>query len=508
MHQIPNFHFGKVANCSVIRVFLPRMCGVNLTRAIPSQDFQVIYDECLRPLIQTFLPNMYTHWPASFASAMTLYQDQQGRIHEGSLDIPSELLFRFAPAYLNRFAALKPYFQDAYFVHEFQGWKGATVHNPLDADDREAALAKLTDILQMHLLDESQWHIDIGLEFGAPGHVVTWSDGGHYTLLSHCLPSTPMHQIQHLISKTADIDHMMHLGDLTGFHVSPGAKGRADLVSYVQAYTTEKAVSYQLHNGLFTPVKAKSLFSKQNLNDLLKKIERMSAIIFDCTADGQHHNRTQEGAARVETRVQLSKALTSFTSDPQEIIKDCLVAIPAKYWWLVIFALHHVSHALMVKHFRYFKWYHLAAIHMIITNLHHSKVRDWKSDCAIGLGALAIWLLNGLYHRPEPRFIKLAQEACQHVPVNYDEFDPEQDADDPDAVMPLMYNAGLYFLCDIVVDRSHTYRLPYHKAISDQAVMQGFSMSLEEVRRIIGVANLDMPRHRQNTERTNNRSTQ
>ena len=50
--------------------------------------------------------------------------------------------------------------------------------------------------------------------------------------------------------------------------------------------------------------------------------------------------------------------------------------------------------------------------------------------------------------------------------------------------------------------------IPYHKAMSDQAVMQAFSMSLEEVCHIISVANLDMPWHRWNIERTNNHSTQ
>ncbi|KAF8549999.1 hypothetical protein OG21DRAFT_1525437 [Imleria badia] len=92
-------------------------------------------------------------------------------------------------------------------------------------------------------------------------------------------------------------------------------------------------------------------------------------------ADGEEHAQPQEGAASVEIQVQLSNALTSSTTIPQDIINNCLVAIPAKYWW-------------------YFKCYYLAAIHMIIKNLYHSKVRDWKSDCAIGLGAMAIWLLN------------------------------------------------------------------------------------------------------------------
>ena len=262
-----------------------------------------------------------------------LYRDQLGRIHEGSLDIPSNLLFELAPAYLRRLADLKPYFKDAYFIHEFRGWKGATVHDPFDNQDRQAAMHKITDILALDQLDQSQWHIDIGLEFGIPDHVVTWSHAGHYTLLSHCLPSLDMDQIHHLMDKTAQIDHMMHLNDLTGFRCTPGHKGRDDQVSYIQAYSTEKAMSYQLHNGLFAEVDPRALLSKTNLKDLLNKVERMSAVLFECTADGQDHNCAQEGTARVEIRVQLSEALTSFARYPGGILENCLVAIPAKFWW-------------------------------------------------------------------------------------------------------------------------------------------------------------------------------
>lgn len=332
MDKITNFAFGKVANRSVVRVFLPRMCSLHETRAIPAQDLELIYNECLRPLVRRFMPNMYTHWPVSYASAMTLYHDQMGRIHEGSLDVPSELLLHFGTAYLDRLSTLKPYFSDAYFVHEFHGWKGATVHDAFNQEDMKAAFHKISDVLDMTLIDQSQWHVDIGLEFGTHDHVVTWSNAGHYTLLSHCLPSLPLNQVEGLIHRKAEIDHMMHLQDLTGFRCTPGAKGRNDSVSYVQAYTTEKAMTYQLHTGLFSALEPRSMLSKTNLKDLLGKIEGMSAVLYDCTADGEEHDRTQEGSARVEIRVQLSKALTSFIQSPQKVLDDCLVAIPAKYW--------------------------------------------------------------------------------------------------------------------------------------------------------------------------------
>ena len=165
------------------------------------------------------------------------------------------------------------------------------------------------------------------------------------------------------------------------------------------------------------------------------------------------------------------------------------------------------DHISLVNLNRYFKWYRLAAIHMIITNLYHSNVRDRKSDCTIGLGAMAIWMLNGLYRRPDDRYTKLAEEACQHVPVDYDEYDPEEDQDNPDLFIPLMYDAGLYFVCDIVTDASSTFRLPYHKAISEAAIMAAFKMSLDEVRNIIGIADHQLSRTVRNAERTNNRSS-
>ncbi|KAI5981594.1 hypothetical protein EDD15DRAFT_2379232 [Pisolithus albus] len=186
----------------------------------------------------------------------------------------------------------------------------------------------------------------------------------------------------------------------------------------------------------------------------MNKVKKMSGIIFECTA---HY--AQEGCAHIEVHIQLSKASTALTMIPDCLLRCCLVAIPSKNWWL-------------------FKWYCLAAVHMIIKNLYHSKVRDRRSDCAIGLGAIIIWILNGLYHSPDNHFLTLVKEVCQHVPANYDDFDADLDMDDPDAVVPLMFNAGLYFFCDIVTDDSKIYWLPFHKAISDRAIMEAFNLSL------------------------------
>lgn len=334
MHTIPNYPFGKVANRSVIRVFLPHMYKMHETRAIPTQDLELIYNECLRPLVREHMHNMASHWPASYASALSLYRDGHGRIHQGSLDVPAHILDTFGKAYLRKLAQLRPYFRQAYFVHEFRGWKGATVHDPFHALDRQLALENLTNILRMDKIDPDFWFIDIGLEFGTPNHVVTWRDSGHENVLAHCLPSVEPNQINDIVDKsTFYVDKMMHLKDLSGFRYAPGIRGRADNVQYIQAYTTEKAMSYQLHAGLFSPLHPKSLLTTENIKGLITKIEEMSKILFDCTADGDQNRYPQEGCARLEIRVSISKALTALLTVPVRILNYSLVALPATSWW-------------------------------------------------------------------------------------------------------------------------------------------------------------------------------
>ncbi|KAI6095801.1 hypothetical protein EDD16DRAFT_1501293 [Pisolithus croceorrhizus] len=336
MYKIPNFCFGKVANRSVIRVFLPHMVNKYESRAIPKDDLQLIYDRCLRPLVRMHLPNMASHWPASYTSAIALYRDGTGRIHEGSLDVPAHILDTFGQEYLTTLSALHPYFRDAYFVHEFRGWKASSIHDPLHQLDRQLALDKFTDVLSMDKVDPSAWYIDVGLEFGHSDHVVTWRDTGHEALLAHCLPSVDEVDVDSIVDKTTfQVDRMMHLKDLTGFRYAPGTKGHADKVHYIQAYTTEKTMSYQLHPGLFSPLDPNSLLTSGSLNDLLQKVEEMSKILFECTADGDEARYAQEGCARLEVRVGLSKALTALTTIPNNICRYCLVPLPAKTWWSV-----------------------------------------------------------------------------------------------------------------------------------------------------------------------------
>lgn len=361
MHSIPNVALGKVANRSAIRVFFPRMYQRAESRKIPMTDLQAIYNQCLRPLILRLMPNQGSHWPQDYNSAVETSRDHAGRLHLSSLDIPAHLLNEFARSYLERVQTMRPYFRDAYFGHELRGWKGATVHNLEDADEevREDgqpeedpiyehvnALEDLTRVLDLGSINQDQWLIDIGLEFGSPGKVVTWQTRGHRALIRYLLPDIENVEEALRNNRHYFVDNQMHLKDLAGFRWSPHT--HSDVIHYVQAYTTEKAVSYQLHKGIFSHRKPSELLSDRVCKKLQKDLEQQGDILYACTGDDERigdRSRPQEGCARLEVRVSLARVHDVLTRFPSQLVNRTMVQIPANYWWSVqLFPLRDQTH--------------------------------------------------------------------------------------------------------------------------------------------------------------------
>ena len=153
---------------------------------------------------------------------------------------------------------------------------------------------------------------------------------------------------------------------------------------------------------------------------------------------------------------------------------------------------------------RYFKWLRLAAAFMVTENIHSTNPKDRESENSLALGAIIIWILNGAYRTPLYSTMGLAKEACPEILLN-DNDDPE----DEDAVTtPLMYEAGLYFICDIVADgRSNSYRIPWAKVFSPQFIANAYEKgTLNDVRHMLGGGQVQIGRRAVNPERTANRS--
>ncbi|KAG1719121.1 hypothetical protein EDB19DRAFT_1648748 [Suillus lakei] len=199
LHKIPNMALGKVDRRHITRIFFPGLYCKNQNPAILPKTMTLIYEECLRPAVVSLNPVDRSRWPITYSTAMTLYRDQKGQFHFGTLDFPSHLLDKLGPKLLELFQ-MQEGLQDAFFVHELRGTKGVSHHDPQDAGQRHTALDNVFHFFDMSLVRPEDWVVDVALEIQHEGHV----DIFHSLDLSHLF-----RQIQYRVINDTDWNNVV-----------------------------------------------------------------------------------------------------------------------------------------------------------------------------------------------------------------------------------------------------------------------------------------------------------
>jgi hypothetical protein len=317
---------GKVERRHVTRIYFPALFKPQTPPVITNRQKEIIYDRCLRRAILDVLPEGQCRWPINYEAMMIQSRDKTGRFHYPSIDIPPTHLDQFADRLLAEFEE-HPDFSGAFFVHELRGTKGATPHeaeSPQEARDRLDSVLDWVDAERITLDD---WHVDVGIEIRHERHVVQWLTSAHRMILSLVLPSLSEGQVSRLLrSPYFLVDYSAQLYDLAGFRVEPRSKGIPDRVEYINVYTTDKNVTYQLHQGLYSRRWADALLPA-NLEKMCIDMETFSRVLFDCGMEGQ------EGTARLELRVPLLHANDTLTTLTDEFIQQAVVTFPTERWW-------------------------------------------------------------------------------------------------------------------------------------------------------------------------------
>ncbi|KAG2063846.1 hypothetical protein BDR04DRAFT_1036956, partial [Suillus decipiens] len=310
---------------------------------------------------------------------MTLYRDQKGQFHFGTVDFPPNLLDQLGPKLLEMFQ-MQDGLQDAFFVHELRGTKGASHHDPCNAEARHTALNTVFHLFNMSLIKPENWVVDIGLEIQHEGHVLQWLTKGHRRLLQFLLPSSTEHQIDSILASQTQYhcDLSAQLEDLGGFRAHPGSRGKDDKVHYINAYTTDKCATYQLHDGIFKRRQAWHLFPA-SIGKLIKDLERIAEIF--CLCGSAPHVGGHEGNARLEIRVPFSLADQVLLQMPDSVIQDTLVSFDCKLFW-------------------YFKYYRMAGLYHMVKNLQSANQDARLCHESLQLGALVAYQINALIYQP------------------------------------------------------------------------------------------------------------
>ena len=328
-------------------MFFPRRYDPHTPSTLPEEFLADVYDHTILPTIrETNVPDS-TAWPNSYTLVCRKARGQRGRFSSVSFDILPGYLEVFAPALIRRLNDMGGHFRDAFFELEAKGIKGTSFHDPSDAAARTLSLERVLDPLDISKFKDEElktrWWVDVALEVHEAGRVLLWLSEAHTRLIRHVLPNITPEQATALVrGQSYKQDFNAHLTAISGFRLEPRSRGRADHVSYINCYTTDKAVTYQTNPGLYRRRTSSDLYPKK-MRKLLEDIHEISNTFSRCAG---REGTTQDGCARIEVRVNIHFARKSLTSISDQLIQLSVLSVPSVLWWSVLlysFCLSNIS---------------------------------------------------------------------------------------------------------------------------------------------------------------------
>lgn len=333
--RIPNVAFAKVGARGKCNIMFPALYAAADTRAVGQLLLAQFYEDVLRPALLAVDLDRLTHWPVSYELAMRRSRDANGRLHLGSIDIPVDKLGPLVVEMKLLMAGIRE-FVGAFFYHEVRGVKGGSVHDPQDLLDVDASFDEVCDHLDWHAIPaqvRDQFYIDIALEIRRPGHVVQWMREHHLNILRAVLPvATDGQRVGISRSPGFHCDLSAQISDFAGFRVAPGERGKDDGVVYINVYTTDKDVHYQLHKGVFSRKSPQDLLP-HGIKALRNGVNEWTKSFF--AASGAEEHPAQEGAARCEVRVQMKRYREVLRDWDEHRVRRLTGSIPSSVWWCV-----------------------------------------------------------------------------------------------------------------------------------------------------------------------------
>ena len=282
------------------------------------------------------------HWPQSIENAYVQYRDVQGQFHFGTIDLSAHRVRAFGDHLLQRIRNL-PWGRGAYYVHQLRGTKGSTSHDPLLPHAvADAVNGLFVGMDAQEILDDpTGWWCDVGIEARIAGHVLQWDRNAHIHVLRHALPGVgDAHLHRAIMSQKFQVDRTAQIKDMAGFRYACSSPIRdITRIAKVQAYTTEKAATYQLHKGDFSRRNAQDYYPG-TIDKTIARLIRIEDVYLRCSGESAEEQAPldqplpqQEGSVRLEVRVALSQVPNTLLEFPVELIQQAVLAFkPAHFW--------------------------------------------------------------------------------------------------------------------------------------------------------------------------------
>ncbi|PPR00729.1 hypothetical protein CVT24_000953 [Panaeolus cyanescens] len=374
--KIPNIIFATFGERGSVRIHFPALYEVESAGQGVLRNYrEQFYDEVIRPAAQAVIPEAILDWPTSYESAE--FKDRKATqgfknstvlingTNAGLLAQQMRLVVQQNQdtlSWANRFV----------WGIEVRGIKDTTFHELDDPDlildeAMETALAGLTT------KPGDSWYMDVGLEYVVDGTALLWSTDQHIDILVSSL-GIPIEDANRIVCRRGTSytkDPATHLTTLSGFRTTTGDFGGHMSATYLQAYTTDKAQTYQ-PNGL---TYGKAITPKQAMDGTPPPF---------CVALQNTYHQAKSNvnvATRLEVRVPLSSAQEALRSPPDSLWQG-MVSYSRELWWV----------------YRQLK---LIAATNILTELNMNSRPQRMRECNLTFVLGLVHMINSLHSSPD-----------------------------------------------------------------------------------------------------------
>lgn len=341
VHKVPNLCLGKWGTHNMLRVFLPDLYTEDGS-SFPSQDAQrTFYEDGLLPAMNVLTGAPATEWPPTYDDGMFHARLSNGRFAFQtkvlSADYVGDLAFHIRNELTMRGHTMGI---GLVILHQIRGVKNASGHS----FDEEAADEALMVFLQTNLLLEdggnlsdlvdvpdAMWCIDTAVEIVmSDKSCAQWRTDGHCDVVAKVCRIS--------VEKAARItrpgsshyyrDIASHLPAISGCRITPGKTTRGPLnISYLQMYTTDKALIYNPEKGHFGKFVTCTQILSGSGSGFANKLYQL------------YRNAMPKNysLARVEVRVPLQHASEALLDLDFETLSSSIVSFHPNIWWCVKF---------------------------------------------------------------------------------------------------------------------------------------------------------------------------
>jgi hypothetical protein len=325
--RVPNTVLARIDDRHHIRIFFPGLCSrQRQSSALTAEESSVLYNRGILPALREVAPTIIHHFPPTYRSETFRSTLRTGAQIQSTYPLNYGDVQPFSEA-LRRHMNRVEWGEDFVIGTEIKGIKNVSEHVPT-ANHAKNALYEVFRRFSNdgYNVEEGDWYVDVAVELLLKDKATVWRADSYRPIMMDLLEFSERETNSAVSNKWLfQLDLNQHLTQVAGFRATcPKPTGPYEVV-YVQAYTTDKALTYQPEAENF----GKTLRARHAMEGGGEGPSYTNHLL-DSYVEARD---TIDVAARLEVRVPLRHAAKVLLSVSREVYRQTALVFPRQLWW-------------------------------------------------------------------------------------------------------------------------------------------------------------------------------